>query len=509
MFGWFYGRTKEGQANRSAVEDALRTEGPVLLTVHGTFAGSLENEGKHWWQRGSQFAGRLQSGIAAKTGVTPQVLPFHWAGTNSEFDRMIAGRRLAAVMRHLEKKKRPYHLLAHSHGGNVIVEAVSRFTRIGRKKKFLQSVTTFGTPYFRRCLKPMSKGFLFYRAMLLAAIFAASLYILGAAVVTTIVDGVRDGTMNVGFVIGMIIGLGIFGAIVFVPTLLLWRSVAPAARNKARFIKGVRKDGLDRRWLALWAKRDEAIGLLMRATAFKAQFVSSRSMGRTLVRASATIAALAIIMLPLVVLLFAPNLYQSTTEEIAKDTQARLQNLETYRPAAYFAVVLFFYALPLFAALHLILSFLFQLGPQHASAWFLNQTIVGGIRTGMFGDDANFALKGVSRTPEKLDVVTKELDSTDLDGFADEDALEAAKLFYKELVEIEKDGVTAADPAGVWSRLSDAICHNGYFIDESAVTAVVDHIAGGTPSTPRPAPPPAARPAEIARVAPARVPEPA
>lgn len=507
MFGFFYARTREGRANREAVEDALREEGPVLIAIHGTFAGSPDNTGKHWWQRRSPFMTRLQEGLEPKLGST-RVLPFHWTGANSEFDRIVCGRRLAAVMRHLEKKKRPYHVLAHSHGGNLVVEAISRFTRVGRKQKQLSSVTTFGTPYFRRHLKPMSKGFLFYRAMLLAALIALAAYVLTTSALgaATSIEG-----SDAAFVIGTIIGWLLVAGVLLLPIYFLWRSVAPAARNKARFVKAMRKTGLDRRWLALWAKRDEAIGLLMRATAFKAQFITSRSMGRTLRRTAATLAAFAIIMLPLAVLLFAPNVFQSTTEQIAQDAEARLKTVEAYIPAGIFAIVLFFYALPLFAILHIALSVVFQLGPQHASAWVVNRTIISGIRTGMFGDDANFALRGVSRTPEKLEVVTLELDSDDLDGFADDDALEAAKLFYKELIEIENDAMPEADPAGVWARLSDAICHNGYFVDETAMAAVVDHIAGGaTPGAPAaPATEAHPQPERSASTAEARVPEPA
>jgi hypothetical protein len=285
-----------------------------------------------------------------------------------------------------------------------------------------------------------------------------------------------------------------FSLVLLIPIILLWRSVAPAARNKARFVKALKKSGLDQRWLVLWARRDEAIGLLMRASLFKAQFISARGMGRTLARLAGTLAALAIAATPVVVLFVAPNLYQHT-EQLAEGAEQRWLTADAYLPAIYFAIGLFFYALPLFFALHLILSLAFRLGPQHASAWFVNRTIVNGIRTGMFGDDANFALKGVSTTPEKVQVVTRELDSAALDGFADEDALEAAKAVYKELIEIEAGRVAETDPAGVWARLSDAICHNGYFGDDSAVTATVEHVLAhsGAPSKPA-APPPAPKP---------------
>jgi hypothetical protein len=475
MFGWVYRRTAEGHANVASVEEALGGEGEVLIAVHGTFAAEPGNDGANWWQRGSPFMTRLAGALEPKLGRPPRVLPFHWSGENSEFDRLAAGRRLEAVMRRLERAKRPYHVLAHSHGGNVVVAALRRFARIGRKYPHLRSVTTFGTPYFRRTLKPLSKAFLTYRLALLAFMFLLALVVaVGLPLLALVAATQVDSVTSAAEAVGVAVGFAAMGALLLIPAWLLWRSIAPMAREKARLLKSVHKCGLCDRWLALWARRDEAIGLLTRATAFNPRFIAPKAMARSLGRLSSFIAGGVVAGATIASVLFGWRI-SALMDSAAATAEKGAKAANVSGDVLTDLVVIFLYAMPVFAIVHLGLSTVFRMGPHRAAAWFMNNTITGGLRTGVFGDDAHFKLQSVGATPERMEVKTKEFES--LKGVTDEDAVEAAHALYTELIELNPDGQAEADPAGVWERLSQSIYHNSYFVDDAVMAAAAEHIA--------------------------------
>ncbi len=110
----------------------------LIISIHGTFAAHPDDEGAGpQWQRGSNFAQRR----SVKLGDTEQThyrihaeLPnkvdsvFHWSGANSETARRMAARlllqRLSEWMDATRDGKPDLHLIAHSHGGNVLWEAL-------------------------------------------------------------------------------------------------------------------------------------------------------------------------------------------------------------------------------------------------------------------------------------------------------------------------------------------------------------------------------------------------
>jgi len=125
---------------------------PVLL-VHGTFANSLQPERVHWWQPGSDYARELDtlllladSKARCWSHLAATDAPFAWSGANTESARKAAGRALAADIAALEADPRisRYHLVAHSHGGNVVVNAMREFADPPAK---LGAVVYMGTPY--------------------------------------------------------------------------------------------------------------------------------------------------------------------------------------------------------------------------------------------------------------------------------------------------------------------------------------------------------------------------
>ena len=89
------------------------------------------------------------------TPVTCAESVFHWSGDNSETARRDSGRLLLA---HLEEFNRrgPFHVVAHSHGGSVLMGALCLATDKHRAAAGsapqplanLKSWTTVGTPFF-------------------------------------------------------------------------------------------------------------------------------------------------------------------------------------------------------------------------------------------------------------------------------------------------------------------------------------------------------------------------
>jgi hypothetical protein len=117
---------------------------PVLILVHGTFASSVSDEGGAWWQIG----GTVHQALEKRAPGAFAYLAFHWSGANLESARRDAAQSLSSILRQLEEQARPYHLVAHSHGGNVVWQAFLRCTSAGHKLRYLRGWTTLGSPFF-------------------------------------------------------------------------------------------------------------------------------------------------------------------------------------------------------------------------------------------------------------------------------------------------------------------------------------------------------------------------
>lgn len=124
---------------------------PVLL-IHGTFANKYRHDKTDWWQSGSAFCTELDARLAENSsaarcwaGFTGHREIFAWTGSNLESERRSGGRSLAALLTDLENDPavESYHLIAHSHGGNVVTNAMWELDQPPNK---LGAVITMGTP---------------------------------------------------------------------------------------------------------------------------------------------------------------------------------------------------------------------------------------------------------------------------------------------------------------------------------------------------------------------------
>jgi hypothetical protein len=154
-----------------------RPSEPVVILVHGTFAGDERDSGDKWWQFGSRAANHLQTKLPAGVNIARNGDVFHWSGENSERARNKAAFDLLTHMERQEQAGRDYHLVGHSHGGSVIWNALRMATLRRQNLEHLKSWTTVGTPYLqhrgRRALDPMNLISMFAGLLLLPMAFRA------------------------------------------------------------------------------------------------------------------------------------------------------------------------------------------------------------------------------------------------------------------------------------------------------------------------------------------------
>ena len=133
--------------------------GIVTLVIHGTFAAE-----EAWWRLGTcaqpKFADRLEQALQSRGVKGPLWKPalefgfgyskFQWSGENSHSERVKAARKLADSVEALASKFKASAtvpldvvLVAHSHGGNVALEALRNWPTNAR----LCSLVLLGTPF--------------------------------------------------------------------------------------------------------------------------------------------------------------------------------------------------------------------------------------------------------------------------------------------------------------------------------------------------------------------------
>jgi hypothetical protein len=130
-----------------------------IIVVHGTFAERDPDSPalpRKWWERGGSFCERLDShlrscGSNARcwSHIVDGQFEYGWSGQIEETARQIASKSLETYLQGLEldTKISRFHIVAHSHGGNVACEAVAGS---GTQLKKLGKVVCLGTPFICR-----------------------------------------------------------------------------------------------------------------------------------------------------------------------------------------------------------------------------------------------------------------------------------------------------------------------------------------------------------------------
>ena len=118
-----------------------------------------KKEAKNYWD--AEFYSQMQS--FTKQYKNCELFPFHgWTGDNSVNNREVAGSYLinrlcgaegetAYYEEKHQNKKKYFHLIGHSHGGNVMNEMTKQMDKLGSKwpeKWKVKSMTYLSTPFF-------------------------------------------------------------------------------------------------------------------------------------------------------------------------------------------------------------------------------------------------------------------------------------------------------------------------------------------------------------------------
>jgi hypothetical protein len=134
-----------GEANNGTNSSGLDVE--FVILIHGTGAGKPNPIKPQWWEvPDSEFAKHLKRLLGEQYALAE---PFCWSGSNSEYQRHLAGKRLLDRIRtEFEERNLKYHLVGHSHGGSVIWNALVSSIAFRRSSlKGLKTWTTVGTPF--------------------------------------------------------------------------------------------------------------------------------------------------------------------------------------------------------------------------------------------------------------------------------------------------------------------------------------------------------------------------
>ena len=120
---------------------------PIII-IHGT--GAKDSK---WYRQGSRFCLKLDE-FLSEIGCNARCWSyldeddreFTWRGGNSEADRDLAHYDLTELIKYLENKKevKRYHIIAHSHGGNVLLRSLYKNAHSSSK---LKTLVFMGVPF--------------------------------------------------------------------------------------------------------------------------------------------------------------------------------------------------------------------------------------------------------------------------------------------------------------------------------------------------------------------------
>lgn len=426
-------------ANVVATSSGNNEPVPVIFTVHGTFDAQPDDDGALWWQRGSVFHQKLLAELEKRGIPRADYRPFHWSGANTESHRRRAAGRLGKLL--LKHRRLPTVVIGHSHGGNVIVEALPRVA-----KHAFPTAVTFGTPFLLKRLKPLS-------AFVAWAIFLAGFFSNAAPI------------MLILFLLGEPEGWKL--TLMFGPPWLAFLYVFPMVLHKKRTRYPVQKLLANRLWLTVHSLRDEAIIALANAAALRPSYIGAEAAQRTIVRIGTFIGvAAALIAFP--ILCARPDLVRFLAPELVVD-QGPWDPGVIGRAA--------FYLPSIFAAVFSVFWIASKIGGARLYASLVNSVVHGGVIGAVYGTDNAYAVKGVSLTPMNL------ANPEDLHLTAETLGHTGAATLPASLQSIYGDIVGAAtsnsplDPNALWKRMSSGLYHNAYMQDQGVIEAVADHIA--------------------------------
>jgi hypothetical protein len=144
----------------------------TVLIVHGTFSAPSPGNPR-WYEPDSAFCRELDEQLAKRgsaarcwahldecgqellTLAGRKTAYFSWSGNNSWYDRLIAAKQLKAELSFLHAHGWQWHIVAHSHGGNVALEV---FNLDNARGELSGNAVLLGTPILSYSLEKGSFG---------------------------------------------------------------------------------------------------------------------------------------------------------------------------------------------------------------------------------------------------------------------------------------------------------------------------------------------------------------
>jgi hypothetical protein len=420
---------------------------PVIVTVHGTNDADPDDDGERWWQRGSSFSQHLIYRLWERGVPDAEILPLHWSGMNSDYDRLQGAKRLAGTLRALHRAGRPHAVIAHSHGGNVTVEGL---TQAGRSP-LRGGIVSFGTPFFTRRLKTVPLLIALFQTVLGLVIPPIMLWYLIEILPTD-----TNKKIEAVVLFGGLFALGVWSLVAGVrklgrrhlATRLFARSLTPS------------------QWLVVHSPRDEAMQLLETAAAISPQYVTTSAA----MRALTAFASLAGVVATIAFFAWTGSYFLAPVIEKLK---AGVYGLALGADLTFLLLVPVIYG-----AVFLTIWLAARAGGAWLYARILTSAIHGGVIGAAFGGDGHYRLVGVTRLPPYLVKAREErIEALDLGGIDDAALFVAAQSLYNSVVANDGPEGGIAHPDLMWKRLSDALYHNAYMRDDDVITGVADHLA--------------------------------
>lgn len=247
----------------------------LILTIHGTNDGKPGGPGDtKWWETSSGFVRGLTQNLGAR-GLAAEVQEFLWGGANSAFAREKGALALRRRIREAAGTYDEIHLIGHSHGGNVAVDAARRAAwgrepggrLLGGRPAGITSITTVGTPF----LRPLARNsdYLYALAFVVLMLVATlTISVVAAASFQILGQEIRKGTSLAGMTDKLIVA-GVSFVLLIPSALLLARAAGRFLWIRRLMKRGARRANL----LSIWHPQDEAIGGLKRAGDFSPELV--------------------------------------------------------------------------------------------------------------------------------------------------------------------------------------------------------------------------------------------
>lgn len=480
----------------------MSSEKIAIVTVHGTGDTAEGLDGEKWFQRGSEFATRLQGRLSAQ-GVDSEIVPHLWSGANSASAREKGSMALAKEAKKLSKTHAGVHVIGHSHGGNVANDAACMLNWHQEKQRpRLASVTTVGTPFFRTIVHRSEKvGAWAFLLMVIVSLCMVGFSImffgtqndavanadlaqqvetleeageeLGEIVEdpAMIGEAVESGGSNMDEMIGGLVVVGIFSGLVIAFIFPL------AFRGIARIRRAGRKPRTSPKIHTIWHPNDEAIAFLQRVEVLPVEVFPKWS----LLKGSRTGAILwgvrAAIWTPLLGLLVGVIAFMATDDngDFLHPTFDMVANV-----GIGMALVGLFGAPILFGGIYLLYRAFVALFLEFGLRGYLNGVVGNALRGIAMGRDGDNRIGEVSEKSHYFGCDATVLEGELASRMLDNSHEATSRLFnkYREglfSVGVGEDNAVAelAEDAMTW----DSLVHTTYFDQPEIADIIADRIA--------------------------------